>query len=42
LFPINIIVLTATLPCRAARHRGYYGKVAIVGVVEIAICVGIY
>ncbi len=41
-FSITIIVFTATLPRRAARERSDYRKVAIVGVVEIAVCVGIY
>jgi len=40
---IDIIVVTATLPGRTARRSGrHYREEAIVGIVEIAVRVGIY
>jgi hypothetical protein len=38
-----IIIVTVTLPCRTASRSGrYYREEAIVGIVEIAIRVGVY
>ena len=41
-FSINIIFLTATLPSWAAGDKSYDGEVAVVGVMEIAVCIGVY
>lgn len=41
-FVVVIIVVTATLPGGPMGDSGYYREVAIVGIVEIAVRIGIY
>jgi len=41
-FVFVIVIVTATLPGGPTGDSGYYGEVAIVGIVEIAIRIGIY
>ena len=42
IFVVIIIVVTATLPGGPTGDGSYYQEVAIVGIVEIAVRVGIY
>ena len=42
IFIVVIVIVTAMLPGRPTGDGGYYREVAIVGIVEIAVRVGIY